>query len=131
MNPARILIVDDEEHIIQVLTVKLRGAGYEVLTAMDGEEALEIACRTKPDLVITDYQMPFMTGLDLCEALGKRPDTASIPVLLLTARGHGLSSDALAVAGNIRAVVSKPFSPRAVLQRIASLIGGDQIRGAA
>ena len=60
----RILIVDDEMHILQVLSLKLRNAGYDVLLAEDGEEALEVVLRERPDLVITDFQMPFMTGLE-------------------------------------------------------------------
>jgi CheY-like chemotaxis protein len=58
----RILIVDDEAHILQVLSLKLRNAGYDVLTAVDGEEAFEYASKQQPDLVITDFQMPYMTG---------------------------------------------------------------------
>ena len=54
--PSRILVVDDEAHIVQVLTLKLRNAGYEVLTAADGEEALDLARRERPDLVVTDFQ---------------------------------------------------------------------------
>jgi two-component system, OmpR family, alkaline phosphatase synthesis response regulator PhoP len=119
----KILIVDDEQHILQVLTLKLRNAGYEVLTAVDGEEGFDIACRERPDLVITDFQMPYMTGLELCRALTKQGETDHIPVLLLTARGYALDEQDLLV-GNIREVLNKPFSPRSIVQKVDALLRG-------
>ncbi len=120
-----ILIVDDEQHILQVLTLKLRNAGYEVVTAVDGEEGFEVACRHKPNLIIADFQMPYMTGLELCQALSKDPGTAHIPVLLLTARGYALDEQDLSV-GNIRDVLSKPFSPRSIVQQVDELLEMEQ-----
>lgn len=120
-----ILVVDDEAHILQVLSLKLRNAGYDVTTAVDGEEALEYACRRgdqAPDLIITDFQMPYMTGLELCKALAANAETASIPVLMLTARGHALDPEDLAL-GNIKDVLSKPFSPRAIVEQVQRLLG--------
>lgn len=113
----RVLVVDDETHILQVLSLKLRNAGYHVITAMDGEEALEVVRDDPPDLVITDFQMPYMTGLELCRAMAADERTAAIPVLMLTARGYTLDDRDLEV-GNIREVVHKPFSPRAVLDLV-------------
>lgn len=118
----RILVVDDEAHIVQVLSLKLRNAGHEVITAVDGEEGFELACKQKPDLIITDFQMPYMTGLELCKALAGDPATARIPVLMLTARGYALEPEDLAL-GNIRNVLSKPFSPRAIAEQIQRILG--------
>ena len=74
----RILVVDDESHILHVLSLKLGKAGYDVLTAVDGEEGLHLARESKPDLVITDIQMPYMTGIELSrEATGKN-DTLTV-----------------------------------------------------
>ncbi len=115
--PNRILVVDDEAHILHVLSLKLRNAGYEVITAVDGEDGFELASQHVPDLVITDFQMPYMTGLELCRALASHEETAQIPVLILTARGYALDHEDLAI-GNIRGVLSKPFSPRAVLKLV-------------
>lgn len=120
----KILVVDDEAHILQVLSIKLRNAGYQALTAVDGEEAFELACREQPDLIITDFQMPYMTGVELCRALAEHDATAHIPVVLLTARGYALDEEDLAI-GNIKDVLSKPFSPRAILQQVESLLVGD------
>ena len=113
----RILVVDDEAHILHVLSLKLRNAGYEVMTAVDGEDAFELASQNIPDLIITDFQMPYMTGLELCKALAGNPATSHVPVLILTARGYALDEDDLTI-GNIKGVLSKPFSPRAVLELV-------------
>jgi two-component system alkaline phosphatase synthesis response regulator PhoP len=123
----KILVVDDEAHILQVLSLKLRNAGYEALTAVDGEEGMEIARRELPDLIITDFQMPYMTGLELCRALAEYPPTAHIPVILLTARGYALDDEDLGI-GNIRDVLSKPFSPRAILQQVETMLNQDEMR---
>ncbi len=119
----RILVVDDEAHILHVLSLKLRNAGYEVITAVDGEDGYELAGQNVPDLVITDFQMPYMTGLELCRALASAPQTSHIPVLILTARGYALDDEDLKI-GNIRGVLSKPFSPRAVLQLVKETLAG-------
>ena len=116
----RILVVDDEAHILQVLLLKLRRAGYDVVTAVDGEEGFEMARKELPDLVITDFQMPYMTGLELCKSLKSHEPTSHIPVLMLTARGFSLGDDDLAI-GNIRDVLSKPFSPRAIVQQVEAI----------
>lgn len=119
---ATILLVDDEAHILQVLSLKLRNAGYTIMTAADGEEAFELAGQRPPDLVITDFQMPYMTGLELCRALKDQETTSGVPVIMLTARGYALSDDDLAI-GNIRQVLSKPFSPRSIVQLVNELLG--------
>jgi len=121
-RPHRVLVVDDEAHIVQVLSLKLRNAGYEVLTAVDGEEAFETARTHRPDVVITDFQMPYMTGLELCRALKADAMTADTPVVMLTARGYALDPEDLLI-GNIREVLSKPFSPRAIADLMAKLLG--------
>ena len=119
-----ILVVDDETHIVQVLSFKLRNAGYEVLTAEDGEEGLEVARNKLPDLIITDFQMPYMTGMELCTALHEDETTACIPVLMLTARGYALNDSDLNI-NNIKGVLSKPFSPRAIVLQVSELLKGN------
>ena len=117
-----ILVVDDETHILHVVSLKLQKSGYEIITAEDGEEGLEVALENEPDLVITDYQMPFMSGLELCIALKQHDSTCSTPALMLTARGFSLSAEQLDQT-NIANVLSKPFSPREVLAQVQELIG--------
>jgi two-component system, OmpR family, alkaline phosphatase synthesis response regulator PhoP len=116
-----ILLVDDEAHILHVLKLKLSNAGYEIMTAEDGEEALELALAHLPDLVITDFQMPFMSGLELCMKLREDQRTRQTPALMLTARGFTLNPQDLDCT-NISAVISKPFSPREVLATVQGLV---------
>lgn len=115
-NAKLVLVVDDEAHITHVVALKLGNAGYQVLTAGDGEEAYEIAVAERPSLIITDLQMPYMSGLELAKKLRRNPDTSSTPVLMLTARGYALDQSELGQT-NIKGVMSKPFSPRDVLQK--------------
>ena len=125
MSTKRIIAADDEAHILHIVSMKLRNAGYEVLTAMDGEEALDLCQTEDPDMLITDYQMPYMSGLELCKELRRSDQTKGIPALMLTARGFDIESDEMIEAG-ITAVLAKPFSPREVLQRVKELIGEPQ-----
>lgn len=114
MNNLTVLLVDDEPHITHIVARKLEMAGYAVLVARDGEEAFELACDHRPDLVITDLQMPYMSGLELCTKLKQERSTMDIPAFLLTARGYVVSEDELAKT-NIKQIVSKPFSVREIL----------------
>ncbi len=121
MQGKKILVVDDEAHITGVLSLKLENAGFDVTTASDGEEALELVEQSLPDMVITDLQMPYVSGIELATQLSASERTARIPVLMLTARGYSLSAEDLA-ATNIKDVLSKPFSPRHVLARVQELL---------
>ncbi len=124
MTDKTILVVDDEPHITHVLALKLRGAGFTVETAGDGEEGFEMARQIVPDLIITDLQMPYLTGLEMCQKLRSTPETEKIPALLLTARGYGLSPEDLATT-NILEMLSKPFGPREVLEKVNAVFAGD------
>ena len=117
----RILAVDDEAHILHVVSLKLRNAGFDVLTAQDGQEALETTLAERPDLIITDYQMPRMSGVEFCKALRQHDDAPDVPIILLTARGFDVEDDDMAAAG-IADVLEKPFSPREVLSRVEGLL---------
>ena len=125
MSTKKIIAADDEAHILHIVSMKLRNAGYEVVTAMDGEEALELCRAENPDLLITDYQMPYMSGLELCKALRQEDGTRAIPALMLTARGFDIEPEEMAEAG-IAMVLAKPFSPREVLKTVKDLIGESQ-----
>ncbi|MBL7134207.1 MAG: response regulator [Phycisphaerae bacterium] len=117
----RIVIADDEAHILRVMSMKLTNAGYEVITAVDGEEALELCENEKPDLLITDYQMPLVSGLELCRRLRSNEQTKDIPAIMLTARGFDIEAADMVAAG-ITAVLAKPFSPREVLAKVNDLL---------
>lgn len=122
MDKHKILVVDDEPHIRHVVASKLRNAGFEVIVAEDGREAYETARLQKPDLIVTDCQMPELSGLELCAKLRGDAATAEIPALILTARGFSLDPRELA-ATNIKEVIAKPFSPRDVLAKVQKHLG--------
>lgn len=119
---AKIIVADDEAHILHVVSMKLRNSGYEIITAVDGEEALDLCKQENPALLITDNQMPYMTGLELCKELRKDERTKDIKAIMLTARGFDIEEEELEGSG-ISEVLAKPFSPREVLQRVKQLLG--------
>lgn len=114
-------MADDELHIVRIVSMKLTNAGCQVVTALDGQEALTLAQEQQPDLIITDYQMPIMSGMELARCLAKEPDTRDIPIIMLTARGFALSDDQLAGSG-IKMVMTKPFSPKELLAAVNDLL---------
>ena len=126
----RVLVADDETHIVQVLALKFRNAGHEVLEASDGEEALQLAREFAPDVVVTDVQMPFMNGIELAAAMLEDARLCTLPVLVLTARGWSMD-ESLQGLSNGRTVLSKPFSPREVLATVEQLMHDDVGRRAA
>jgi two-component system, OmpR family, alkaline phosphatase synthesis response regulator PhoP len=123
MTANKILVCDDEPHILHVVSAKLTNAGFDVLTAADGEEALLLAKQHHPALLITDYQMPVLSGLELCAKLRADPQLEDTPVIMLTARGFSLGQEDLRNT-NVKRVLPKPFSPREVLQTVKTLLEG-------
>ncbi|MGD9689887.1 MAG: two-component system response regulator [Phycisphaerales bacterium] len=117
-----IIVADDEHHIRTVVASKLRASGFRVREAADGEEALQLALEEVPDAVVTDLQMPMMSGMELAMALKLDPSTAHVPAVLLTARGYVVTDEQLART-NIRHLMSKPFSAREVLARVQDILG--------
>ena len=120
-NGKTILVADDESHILHVVSLKLRNAGFRVVTAHDGQEALELAIQERPDLLITDYHMPQLSGQELCRKLKQDPATAGIPAIMLTARGYALESQDTEQSGILR-MLSKPFSPRHLLSAVTEVL---------
>jgi CheY-like chemotaxis protein len=122
MDNKKILVADDESHILHVVSLKLRNAGLTVVTACDGQEALDLARQELPDLMIIDYQMPHFSGLEVCQQLKQDPRTDRIQAVLLTARGYDLDPQMMQSIGIVR-VLSKPFSPRQLLATVNELLG--------
>ena len=121
MNDKKILVADDESHILNVVSLKLRNAGFTVVTARDGQEALELAQLEMPDLLITDYHMPQMSGIELCHRLKQDATTSKIPAIMLTARGYSLEPGDTERSG-ICEMLSKPFSPRQLLTTVEKVL---------
>jgi CheY-like chemotaxis protein len=123
MSEKTILVADDESHILHVVSLKLRNAGFRVITARDGQEALEMAQAQHPDLLITDYHMPQLSGLELCQRLKQDARTSDIPAIMLTARGYHLEPRDTEQSGILR-MLSKPFSPRHLLLTVNEVLEG-------
>lgn len=121
-NQPTLLIADDEPHIRSLVGAKLRAAGFNVIVASNGQEALDHARQSRPALIITDFQMPLLSGFDMCQRLYEDPDTADIRAIMLTARGHKLSPGELGKT-NIQLLMDKPFSPRDLLMNVYDLLG--------
>jgi len=126
MAEKKVLVVDDEIHIVHVVAIKLRNNGYEVITADNGQQAFELACQERPDIIVTDYQMPMVTGLELIAKLRENEVTRDVPVILLTARSFAISKQQEEEL-NISACLSKPFSPRELLGYVEDILYQKQL----
>src|SRR5262247_697692 len=121
MARARILVVDDEPDILELVQYNLSKAQYDVVGVKSGEEALVQVRTTPPDLVVLDLMLPGVDGLEVCKALKRDTHTAAIPIVILTARGE----EADIVAGlelGADDYLTKPFSPRVLLARIRAVL---------
>jgi DNA-binding response OmpR family regulator len=119
---ATILVVDDDPVILQLLQVNFEMEGFTVITAADGKEGVERTRLDRPDIVVSDVMMPRMSGLELVAELKADPDTASIPVLLLTAKAQQTDVvDGLAQGADD--YVTKPFEPLDLVDRVNRLLG--------
>ena len=116
-----ILIVDDEEDIRAILSYNLIKEGYEVLMAVNGHEALDIAIKTKPDLILLDVMMPEMDGIEVCEILRSNASLDNTIICFLTARNEDYSQVAGFDSG-ADDYVSKPIKPKVLISRIKALI---------
>ena len=115
---ARILVVDDEAQIVRVLRGYLEKAGFIVLSAYDGREALRIARQEKPDLILLDLMLPGMDGMDVCRVLRQE---SNVPIIMLTARVEEMDR-VLGLELGADDYVSKPFSPREIVARVRAVL---------
>jgi two-component system phosphate regulon response regulator PhoB len=121
MSGPTILVVEDEAPLVTLLRYNLEREGFAVLEAQDGDEALNQAREQKPDLVLLDWMLPLVSGIEVCRQLRRHPETRGIPIVMLTARGEegdklrGLDSGA-------DDYVTKPFSPSELIARIRAVL---------
>ncbi|WP_235451366.1 response regulator transcription factor [Yonghaparkia sp. Root332] len=118
---SRILIVEDEPDVLLLLENRVRGAGHDVQSASDGERGLELALSESPDLIILDWMMPKLDGIEVLERLRADEVGGRIKVLMLTARSQQNDVDRAFAAGANDYIV-KPFSSRELVERIAILL---------
>ena len=122
MSKGKILVVDDEIYIVHILDFSLGMEGYEVVTALDGEQALEKVKSEKPDLIVLDIMMPKLDGYEVCKTIKANADTHHIPVILLSAKGRNVDQK-MGFDVGADDYITKPFSPRKLVERINQLLG--------
>jgi DNA-binding response OmpR family regulator len=123
----RVLLCDDEIHILRAAEFKLSKAGYEVECAYDGEQGWEAIQRQRPDILITDLQMPRLNGYELTQRIRDNPDTRDLPILMLTAKGYELAQQDVAARWGVAAVMTKPFSPRELVKAVEQALAGQAV----
>jgi two-component system, OmpR family, response regulator MtrA len=116
-----LLVADDDEDILALVQLRLSRSGFEVIVARDGEEALRLAQERHPDLAVLDWMMPKSSGLEVLRAIRANPDTAHIPVVLLTARASETDVQEGLDAG-ADDYIAKPFSPQELAARVHSIL---------
>jgi len=118
MAREKILVVDDERNIVELMKFNLKKEGYEVATAFDGLEAIRVAREEKPDLIILDLMMPELGGLDVCKTLRKE---SKVPIIIVTAKGEEIDM-ILGLELGADDYVTKPFSPKLLITKIRTVL---------
>jgi len=118
---AKILIAEDERDIRDLVAFTLRFAGHEVFAASNGEEAVEMAPKVNPDLILMDVRMPRMTGYEACKAMKADPDLKDIPVVFLSAKGQE-SEKQLGLEAGAEDYLLKPFAPDQLTMHIKTIL---------
>lgn len=122
MEPKKILVVDDEERVREMLSFRLKLFGYQVVEASNGQEALDVAAREKPDLVLLDIMMPGLDGFQVCSRLRRNEATKDIPVVVLTAKADA-KDVTRAVNSGASDYVVKPYDPMVLQRKVARNLG--------
>jgi two-component system, OmpR family, alkaline phosphatase synthesis response regulator PhoP len=123
--PVKILVCDDERHIVRLIQVNLERQGWEVVTAYDGKEGLEKIRSEKPNLVVLDVMMPYMDGFEVLKSLRREPETEQLPVIMLTAKaqdkdvfeGYHYGADMY---------LTKPFNPMELVTFVKRIIANQE-----
>lgn len=121
MSREKILVVDDEEDILELITFNLLKEGFQVTGVSSGEDAIAKAGEGKPDLVILDLMLPGLDGLEVCKKLKNRPETGNVPIIMLTAKGEE-SDIVTGLELGADDYITKPFSPRVLIARVKAVL---------
>ncbi len=124
----KILVVDDEPQIVNLISLRLKESGYEILTAGDGQTALQKAREEKPDLIILDLMLPKMDGYKVCALLKADMRFNKIPIILLTARGQE-TDRVIGQEVGANAYITKPFQATILLNKLKGLLGEESSHG--
>ncbi|MEK7202161.1 MAG: response regulator [Patescibacteria group bacterium] len=115
----KILVADDERNIVLLVKVNLERQGYDVITAADGEECLDRVRSEKPDLIVLDIFMPKLDGFGVLKAIREAPDTADLPVIILSQEDE----DRVSSGDRVDMYIPKPFDPRDLIALVKSILG--------
>ena len=121
MQKEKVLVVDDEEHIVELIKFNLESAGYEVFTANNGIDAVDVAIENRPKLILLDLMLPGMDGFDVCKELKRNRETKNISVIMLTAKSEELDK-ILGLELGADDYITKPFSVREMLARVKAVL---------
>lgn len=121
--PKKILIIEDEEILLNILKKKLISEGYEVLTASDGEEGLKVMRENKPELILLDILMPKKTGFEVMEEMNKDPGLKAIPVVIISNSGQPVELERAKALGAKDCLVKTEFNPQEVIDKVIRQIG--------
>lgn len=128
MSKHTVLVIEDEKNIVELVKFNLEQNGYRVLTALRGDEGLDLAVRKKPDLILLDLMLPEIEGLEVCKILRNKRETAGIPIIMLTAKSEEMDK-VLGLEFGADDYVTKPFSPRELIARVKAVLRRGRAEG--
>ena len=118
----KVIVIDDEPFILMMIEDKLKAAKIDVITLRESKNALKIIKDEKPSLIILDWMMPELSGIELCKQIKSDPDISDIPIFMLTAKGQD-SDEQLGLQCGVTRYITKPFSPKSLLDMVQETIG--------
>ncbi len=119
---SKVIVIDDEPFILMMIEDKLKKAKIDVTTLRESRNALAVIKKDKPELIILDWMMPELSGIDLCKMIKADPELKDIPVFMLTAKGQD-SDEQQGFQCGVSRYITKPFSPRSLLEMVQEIIG--------
>jgi two-component system phosphate regulon response regulator PhoB len=119
---SKVIVIDDEPFILMMIEDKLRKAKIDVTTLRESRNALDVIRRIMPELIILDWMMPELSGIDLCKMIKADPKLKDIPIFMLTAKGQD-SDEEQGFQCGVSRYITKPFSPRSLLEMVQEIIG--------
>ena len=122
---SKVIVIDDEPFILMMIEDKLKKSNINVMTLRESRNAFEVIKKERPDLVILDWMMPELSGIELCKMIKQDPDISNIPVFMLTAKGQD-SDEQLGMQCGVARYITKPFSPKSLLEMVQETIGNEQ-----
>lgn len=123
---AKVLIADDQPNMRQLVRLTLESGNFEILEAADGDAALDVARRERPDLLFLDWTMPGIPGVEVCRRLRDDPVTSEVRIVMVTARSQP-ADRAIARAMGVDDYITKPFSPIALLEKVRDVLGPEAL----